>query len=111
MSMRIRLAPDVASAVHLVRSPATRAPTVLLTDEQALTGVGHRRSDGLITIRPCDANEAVEAWRVTMRLHHSPVALVLTRQAVPIPVVKQWNDGAAERAKQRFAVPKIVQLR
>jgi transketolase len=43
-----------------------------------------RSMPGLITIRPCDANEAAEAWRVLMRLHHSPVALVLTRQAVPV---------------------------
>jgi transketolase len=43
-----------------------------------------RAMPGLVTIRPCDANEAVEAWRVIMRMRHSPVALVLTRQAVPI---------------------------
>jgi len=42
-----------------------------------------RAMPGLVTIRPCDANEAVEAWRVLMKFHHSPVALVLTRQAVP----------------------------
>jgi transketolase len=42
-----------------------------------------RSMPGLTTIRPCDAHEAVEAWRVLMRFHHSPVALVLTRQAVP----------------------------
>ncbi len=42
-----------------------------------------RAMPGLITIRPCDANEAVEAWRVLMKMHHSPVALVLTRQSVP----------------------------
>jgi transketolase len=42
-----------------------------------------RAMPGLVTIRPCDANEAAEAWRVLMRFHHSPVALVLTRQAVP----------------------------
>ena len=42
-----------------------------------------RAMPGLVTIRPCDANEAVEAWRVLMGFHHSPVALVLTRQAVP----------------------------
>ena len=42
-----------------------------------------RAVPGLVTIRPCDGNEAVEAWRVLMKLHHSPVALVLTRQAVP----------------------------
>ena len=43
-----------------------------------------RALPGLIEIRPCDANEAVEAWRVLMSFHHSPVALVLTRQDVPI---------------------------
>ena len=43
-----------------------------------------RAIPGLVTIRPCDANEAAEAWRVLMKLHHSPVALVLTRQAVPV---------------------------
>jgi transketolase len=43
-----------------------------------------RATPGLVTIRPCDANEAAEAWRVLMRLNHSPVALVLTRQAVPV---------------------------
>jgi transketolase len=42
-----------------------------------------RAMPGLITIRPCDANEAAEAWRVSMRLQHSPVALVLSRQDVP----------------------------
>jgi transketolase len=37
----------------------------------------------LIVLRPADANEVVEAWRVIMQLHHQPVALILTRQAVP----------------------------
>ncbi len=43
-----------------------------------------RAIPGLITLRPADANEAVEAWRVIMQLRHEPVALVLTRQALPI---------------------------
>jgi transketolase len=43
-----------------------------------------RAIPGLITLRPADANEAVEAWRVIMQLRHQPVALILTRQAVPI---------------------------
>lgn len=43
-----------------------------------------RAIPGLITIRPADANEVVEAWRVIMRLQHQPVALVLSRQAIPI---------------------------
>ncbi len=42
-----------------------------------------RAIPGLITLRPADANEVVEAWRVIMRLHHEPAALILTRQALP----------------------------
>ena len=42
-----------------------------------------RAIPGLIIIRPADANEVVEAWRVIMQFRHEPVALVLTRQAVP----------------------------
>jgi transketolase len=38
----------------------------------------------LITLRPGDANEAVAAWRVIMQRRHEPVALILTRQALPI---------------------------
>jgi transketolase len=42
-----------------------------------------RAIPGLIVLRPADANEVLEAWRVIMNLHHEPVALVLTRQDVP----------------------------
>jgi transketolase len=42
-----------------------------------------RAIPGLITLRPADANEVVEAWRVIMQLQHEPVAVVLTRQALP----------------------------
>jgi transketolase len=42
-----------------------------------------RAIPGLITIRPGDANEVVEAWRVTLASRHHPVALILTRQALP----------------------------
>ncbi len=42
-----------------------------------------RAVPGLITIRPADAAEVVEAWKFTMPRRHDPVALVLTRQAVP----------------------------
>ena len=37
----------------------------------------------LIVIRPCDANETAEAWRVAVETQDRPVALVLTRQNVP----------------------------
>ena len=38
----------------------------------------------LVTLRPADANETIEAWRVAVALHEGPVALILTRQKVPI---------------------------
>lgn len=37
----------------------------------------------LITLRPCDANETVEAWRTILAQSTRPACLVLTRQAVP----------------------------
>jgi transketolase len=37
----------------------------------------------LVVIRPADANETAEAWRAAMESKERPVALVLTRQAVP----------------------------
>lgn len=42
-----------------------------------------RAIPGLITIRPADANEVVEAWRVIMQLRHEPAALILSRQPLP----------------------------
>src|SRR5437867_1926262 len=42
-----------------------------------------RAVPGLITLRPADANEVTEAWRVMMQLHHEPAALILTRQPLP----------------------------
>ena len=42
-----------------------------------------RAMPGLIVLRPADANEMVEAWRVIMNLHHEPVALLLTPARLP----------------------------
>jgi transketolase len=42
-----------------------------------------RAIPGLITIRPGDANEVTEAWRVVALLRHEPALLVLSRQALP----------------------------
>jgi transketolase len=42
-----------------------------------------RAVPGLIVLRPADANEVVEGWRVIMQQRHETVALVLTRQALP----------------------------
>jgi transketolase len=46
--------------------------------------VSLRAIPALIVLRPADANEVVEAWRVIMQLHHEPAAIVLSRQALPI---------------------------
>ena len=37
----------------------------------------------LLVIRPCDANEVAEAYKIAMTEKHAPVILSLTRQAVP----------------------------
>jgi transketolase len=42
-----------------------------------------RSVPGLLVIRPGDANEVAEAWRVIMKQRHVPAALILTRQALP----------------------------
>ena len=43
-----------------------------------------RAVPGLDVIRPADANEVAEAWRAAIDRRHQPVALVLTRQDVPV---------------------------
>jgi transketolase len=43
-----------------------------------------RAIPGLTVIRPADANEAAEAWRTAILHKEGPVALVMTRQVIPI---------------------------
>ena len=51
---------------------------------QPIEQLAHMRAvPGLIVLRPADANEVTEAWKLIIRLHHEPAVLVLTRQAVP----------------------------
>ena len=57
-----------------------------------------RAMPGLIDIRPADANEVAEAWRVIMPLRHDPVALVLSRQA--LPTLDRSRVRVSERAGQ-----------
>jgi transketolase len=44
---------------------------------------GLRAIPGLLTLRPCDANEVAEAWRVILKAKHQPACLILSRQALP----------------------------
>jgi transketolase len=42
-----------------------------------------RAIPGLVTLRPADANEVVEAYRYIFQLRHRPAALALSRQPLP----------------------------
>jgi transketolase len=42
-----------------------------------------RAIPNLTVIRPADANETVEAWKIAIQSRHTPTALLLTRQNVP----------------------------
>jgi transketolase len=42
-----------------------------------------RAIPGLVTLRPGDANEVVEAYRTVMQLRHEPAMLALSRQPLP----------------------------
>jgi len=52
-----------------------------------------RAIPGLVTLRPADANEVAEAWRVVMEMHHEPAVMVLSRQA--LPTLDRTKFGAA----------------
>ena len=53
-----------------------------------------RAVPSLNVLRPCDANEVAEAWRVLMQQRHQPTALVLSRQNVPILDRSRYADAA-----------------
>ena len=48
----------------------------------------------LDTIRPADANEVAEAWRVIMSKKDHPTALVMTRQKVPVLDREKYADAS-----------------
>jgi len=52
-----------------------------------------RAIPGLVTLRPGDANEVVEAYRYVMQLRHQPAVLVLSRQ--PLPTLDRGAYAAA----------------
>jgi transketolase len=55
-----------------------------------------RAIPGLTVIRPADANETVEAWRVALEEVSGPAMLVLTRQ--DLPVLDGTREGLARGA-------------
>ena len=75
-----------------------------------------RAIPGLITLRPADANEVTEAWRVIIQQSHRPVALVLTRQALPTldrakyAAASGVSKGAYVLADARDGRPEVLLL-
>ena len=59
-----------------------------------------RAMPGMVVFRPADANEVTEAYRTILQIHHHPVCLVLSRQALPILDRRRYAcaDGVARGA-------------
>jgi transketolase len=57
-----------------------------------------RAIPNLVTLRPADAAETIEAWRVAMERREGPTMLVLTRQK--LPVLDRTVIGAAEGVRR-----------
>ena len=68
----------------------------------------------LVVIRPADATETVEAWKVAIAHKGGPVALVLSRQKLPVlarespPPAAQLRQGAYILAEAARGEPKII---
>ncbi len=75
--------------------------------------VALRAIPGLTVLRPADANEAVEAWRIAIE-RKGPVALIFTRQKLPVLDPKQYplaagvRRGAYVLSPGTAAVPSVV---
>jgi len=46
--------------------------------------MGLRTVPNLVVLRPADATETVEAWKVALQRRHGPTALMLSRQSLPV---------------------------
>jgi transketolase len=56
----------------------------------------------LVTVRPSDATETVEAWRVALQRKEGPTALVLTRQG--LPTLDRSQYAAADVARGAYVL-------
>jgi transketolase len=57
-----------------------------------------RSIPNMLLIRPADANETAQAWRVALEYQNGPVVIVLTRQG--LPVIDQSKFGAATQLEK-----------
>ncbi len=73
-----------------------------------------RAIPNLVVLRPADANEVTEAWKVAISRRNGPTALILTRQTIPTidrsiyaPAVGLWK-GAYVLADLGDTTPEII---
>ncbi len=62
-----------------------------------------RATPNVTVIRPADANETVEAWKVAIQRRDGPTALALTRQALPT-LDRSLADAASELARGAYVL-------
>ena len=68
----------------------------------------------LLTLRPGDANEVLESWKLAIKNRHRPTALLLTRQALPtidrteIASAEGLRNGAYVLADLGNEKPKVI---
>jgi transketolase len=73
-----------------------------------------RAIPGLTVVRPADANETAETWRMAMEYKEGPIAIILTRQNVPVIDRTRFNPanglrkGAYILADSSSAKPEII---
>lgn len=62
-----------------------------------------RAMPNIVVLRPGDANEVVEVYKIAMQLRHEPAAIVLTRQAIPT-IDRTKYAAAAGAAKGAYVL-------
>ena len=82
-------------SIGLGEDGPTHQPVEMLTSLRAIPG--------LVLIRPGDAAETAEAWRVALARDKGPVALVLTRQAVPT-LDREVSAPASELTRGAYVI-------
>jgi transketolase len=65
-----------------------------------------RAIPGLVVLRPCDANEVVEAWKVVLQFKHHPAVLILSRQA--LPTFDRSKYGAADVKRGAYILADVA---
>ena len=56
--------------------------------------IGLRSIPNMTVIRPADANETAQAWRVALEHSGGPVALILTRQGIPVIDQEKYTNAS-----------------